>query len=318
MMSLVSSPARLAPVVLLSVLAMPPDAEAQDYKPSALNVVPNAKHELGQIFSVKMATPPRGINIGCDIVKDETWQQHHHPANAQHECTVDGFEESTNGYTPGPALLVMRAFAGQTKLVGETTIPIQLVAAVPRGGAGKAFDSGYWMNKSLNKGALKPKEVVVKNGILGFRLYVGDNISFAPTTGIILNKDGMIVRQTVALDMWTAKPGQEIDDEERDEANATKTVTVFGKFRTLAAGRALELHVEGPRMREDSNPLTYEGLLFRNSEEGESMVFGGGGGSRSGGSGGACKKACFHGEATCSGSRGACMKARQQCVKACR
>jgi hypothetical protein len=31
-----------------------------------------------------------------------------------------------------------------------------------------------------------------------------------------------------------------------------------------------------------------------------------------------CKSSCFHAEATCRGKRGACMAARQRCVRGCR
>jgi hypothetical protein len=32
---------------------------------------------------------------------------------------------------------------------------------------------------------------------------------------------------------------------------------------------------------------------------------------------GSCKERCFHQEATCRGKRGACMAARQRCVRSC-
>ncbi len=34
--------------------------------------------------------------------------------------------------------------------------------------------------------------------------------------------------------------------------------------------------------------------------------------------GSACKDRCFHAEATCRGKRGACMAARQSCLRGCR
>lgn len=64
-----------------------------------------------------------------------------------------------------------------------------------------------------------------------------------------------------------------------------------------------------------------EAADFRHSFDNSWVIPSGGGGSRGGGSNGggaeACKKACMHTEATCTGARGDCMAQRQRCVKSC-
>ena len=180
-------------------------------------------------------------------------------------CVFRSFAGPTSPFKPGPAKLRISAYIHGTWVEGPTfPIVIAQASVVPKGGAGTKFDARFWQNTGGGEGQMHIEDARIKNGTLTFALMIG-NFSFGGVHAIV-EKDGVILPQTIALPAGKPKPGEKIYDEEREEADATKSIVVSGNIEDSVEGRLIWVTIQGAKIGDSQRRL--EAKLVRHGDKG--------------------------------------------------
>ena len=243
-----------------ALVASPVRAAPSTQVPLPLGLHANAQYEAGgRPLVLRFAKPARVITgLHCRIAQGDDADADE-PAddmkNPQPACVFRSFAGPDPAYKPGPAKIQISARIHGEWVEGPV-LPIVIAAAdvTPKGGAGKKFDAHYWLNTGGGEGQLHIDDARVKNGGVELSLWVG-NIRMGSLRAVI-ERDGLILSQTFPVTAGKPKKGVQIFDEERAEAEATRSVVVSGQISDTIEGRELRLEIDGPKIDDSQRKLT--------------------------------------------------------------
>jgi hypothetical protein len=252
---------------LVFALSLPALAET----PKVLSPKPGAVLPITEDWDVQLA-PRTGVALYHCTVKqgDKQVTTEAGGYERQPKCEFGRIENIEPKIVGGPATLqVTLEMRDHTESTVE--LPIQLKGHEIRAYTGRKFDSHYWANVGGGSGRLTVKEATVKNGVLSIPLFVGA-YSFGRVQAKV-EADGNIPRQTIRLPKGRLDPKRELSKKlDPKEAEATREVSLVGKFFTDGNGRGMELTINGALI--DGN-LSYKDVKFyRDDSEGNVMHYG--------------------------------------------
>ena len=257
--------------LVLGLLAGPASAGPASKVPAPIGFHEGIQYEVGSgrplvLSFARPAKPIEGLHCriaqGDDVDDDQPVDDIKH---AKPACVFQSFTGLDSPFHAGPAKIRMSAYIHGVWVDGPTMpIVIAQASVVPKGGAGKKFDARYWQNTGGGEGQLHVEDARIKNGTLTFAVMIG-NISFGGVH-VLVEKDGVILPQTIALPAGKPKPGEKIFEDEQQEADATKSILVSGKIEDSVEGRLIWLNIRGAKIGDSQRRL--EAKLVRQGDKG--------------------------------------------------